>query len=125
MAERARLGISRCRGASACTSRGDEMKGRYLLVLLSGVFLMLIGATVFAAVLAETPIDTDSRMLQVGIGIVLVFLIMLVWLSCALLWLGYLQHVESQVCGGDECFTPPVTLVIPAYNEGPVIAAAI
>src|SRR5689334_12010262 len=125
MAERARPAISRCPGTCACASRGEEMKTRYLLVILSGVFLMLIAATVFAAVLAETPIDADNPMLQIGIVIVLVFLVMLVLRYFALLWLGYLQHVETQVCEGDACFTPPVTLVIPAYNEGPVIAAAI
>ena len=101
------------------------MRGKYLVILLSGVFLLLVVSSVMATVLAETPLDADTTLLRVGIAVVLAFLVLLVLRYFTLLWLGYLQHVESQVCEGGACATPPVTLIVPAYNEGPVIASAI
>src|SRR3954470_23365060 len=102
------------------------MRARYFLVLLAGVFLLLIVSVVMSVALATAPIDADSTALRIGIGIVLTFLVLLVLRYFALLWLGYLQHIESEVMPDeDAAFTPPVTLIVPAYNEGPVIQPAI
>lgn len=103
------------------------MRARYFLVLLAAVFLLLVAATVMSVALAGAPLETDSTALRVGIGIVLTFLVLLVLRYFALLWLGYLQHIESEAAPEehDPALTPPVTLVVPAYNEGPVIQSAI
>jgi poly-beta-1,6-N-acetyl-D-glucosamine synthase len=47
-----------------------------------------------------------------------------------LLWLGYLQHVEDGVetereMDAGDTFHPGVTVIVPAYNEGPIIESAI
>lgn len=104
------------------------IRGRYLLVLLAGVFLLLVVAAVMSVAVASDPLEADSAALRVGIGIVLTFLVLLVLRYFALLWLGYLQHIESEGLAtpyGSGAFTPPVTIIVPAYNEGPVIQSAI
>lgn len=102
------------------------MRARYFLMFLSGLFLLLIVFTVTTVVLSESPLDASSPAMRVGIGIVLAFLVLLVLRYFTLLWLGYLQHIETQVSEGDgDQFLPPVTLIVPAYNEGPVIQSAI
>ena len=103
------------------------MRARYFLVLLAGVFLLLLASAVMSVALAGAPLEADSAALRVGIGIVLTFLVLLVLRYFALLWLGYLQHIESEASPPDydSSFTPPVTLVVPAYNEAPVIQTAI
>jgi cellulose synthase/poly-beta-1,6-N-acetylglucosamine synthase-like glycosyltransferase len=102
------------------------MRARYFLVLLAGVFLLLVVSVVMSVALATAPLDADSTALRISIGIVLTFLVLLVLRYFALLWLGYLQHIESEAMPDDDAaFTPPVTLIVPAYNEGPVIQPAI
>ena len=105
------------------------MRARYFLVLLSAVSLLLVVSTTMAFALAHTPLDMESTALRVGLAVVLTFLVLLILRYFVLLWLGYLQHIESKASQDDEelddAFNPPVTLVVPAYNEGPVIESAI
>lgn len=104
------------------------MRARYFLVLLAGGFLLLVAAAVMSVAVAGAPLEADSTALRVGIGIVLTFLVLLVLRYFALLWLGYLQHIESEALPDeqhDPAFTPPATLIVPAYNEAPVIQSAI
>jgi poly-beta-1,6-N-acetyl-D-glucosamine synthase len=54
-----------------------------------------------------------------------VLLVVLVTRYVLLLWLGYLHHIEAQGHASDATTAPPVTIIIPVYNEGPVIAAAL
>lgn len=101
------------------------MRARYLLVLLTGIFLLLVVSAVMAVVLAHAPLDADSTALRVGVALVLAFLVLLVMRYFVLLWLGYLQHIETEVARPAPDFLPPATLIVPAFNEGPVIQAAI
>ena len=104
------------------------VRARYLLVLLAGVFLLLVVATVMSVAMANAPLEADSTALRIGIGIVLTFLVLLVLRYFALLWLGYLQHIESESLANEydgATSTPPVTLIVPAFNEAPVIQSAI
>lgn len=104
------------------------MRGRYFLLLLAGVFLLLVIAVIISVSAASDPLEAESTALRVGIAIVLTFLVLVVLRYFALLWLGYLQHIESEALPDERApgaFTPPVTLVVPAYNEAPVIQAAI
>jgi cellulose synthase/poly-beta-1,6-N-acetylglucosamine synthase-like glycosyltransferase len=104
------------------------IRGRYFLVLLAAVFLLLVVAAVMSVATATDPLAAESDALRVGIGIVLTFLVLLVLRYFALLWLGYLQHIESETLPNDYPsggWAPPVTLIVPAYNEAPVIQSAI
>ena len=102
------------------------MKPRYLVALLAGIGILAIIVVAMTRLLASMPAETTGPALRVGIAIVLTFLILLVLRYFALLWLGYLQHLESNISPpGDAAFQPPVTIIVPAYNEGAVIATAI
>ena len=103
------------------------MKGRYAAALLLGIGLLALITIAMARLLAHIPVEDSGIALRIGIAVVLTFLILLIIRYFVLLWLGYLQHVESNVMAesaGDD-FAPPVTIVVPAYNEGAVIAAAV
>ena len=69
--------------------------------------------------------DFPSIALQIAIAFVLTFLVVLIVRYVLLLWLGYLQHIENR--GRDEECThqPPVTIIVPVFNEEAVIAPAI
>jgi cellulose synthase/poly-beta-1,6-N-acetylglucosamine synthase-like glycosyltransferase len=63
--------------------------------------------------------------LQVGVVLVLAFLIVLVIRYVLLLWLGYLHHIESRSGTESETAAPRVTIIVPVYNEAMVIVAAL
>ncbi|MDB4908575.1 MAG: cell wall biosis glycosyltransferase [Gemmatimonadetes bacterium] len=101
------------------------MKSRFFFVLVSGIAVLLLVAITLSNLLARTPMETDSLALRIGISVTLTFLILLLIRYFVLLWLGYLQHIEAKITEDREDFVPPVTLLIPAYNEGVVIQSAI
>jgi cellulose synthase/poly-beta-1,6-N-acetylglucosamine synthase-like glycosyltransferase len=74
---------------------------------------------------ARFAIESDSLALRLGVTFVLAFLILLVLRYIALLWLGYLHHIESKVTSDVVVVHEPVTVVVPAFNEGAMIQAAI
>ncbi len=71
--------------------------------------------------------QTDSLM-YVGTFLMSLGVLMgLVVRYLAFMWLGYLHQVE-QTARGDakgQVLWPPVTIIVPAYNEGPVIEASV
>lgn len=69
--------------------------------------------------------DPHTIALQVGIAVVLTFLLVLIVRYVMLLWLGYLHHVENRGLALGATPTPPVAIVVPAYNEEAVIEAAV
>jgi len=62
---------------------------------------------------------------QLAITAVLVLLVVLITRYVLLLWFGYLHHVEALELPVDPVIAPPVTVIIPAYNEAKVIDAAL
>ncbi len=71
--------------------------------------------------------QTDSLM-YVGTFILSVMLLMgLVVRYLSFMWLGYLHQVEqtAQTDARGQVTWPPVTIIVPAYNEGPVIEASV
>ena len=104
------------------TSRTRKIVGAAVLVLfvVGGILLAVKGA-------ARLPLDSDDAALRFGVGIVLAFLVVLVVRYVLLLWLGFLHHIESH---GDLTETastalPPVTVLVPVYNEEMVIVDAV
>jgi poly-beta-1,6-N-acetyl-D-glucosamine synthase len=106
------------------------MTRRYTLLFLSaivgiGVLLALV-LGVLLALLAPTRIQ--NSLVNLGVVVLLFFLGLLILRYLLLLWFGYLQHIEShvkRVTTAAEGFLPPVSVLVPAFNEGPVIQAAI
>lgn len=69
--------------------------------------------------------DGDSLTLQIGVAFVLTFLVVLIVRYVLLIWLGYLHHMESRALAHERTPEPPVTIIIPVYNEEAVITAAL
>ena len=93
---------------------------------------MVIATIVFAALAAmlalRAPLrfasDTTSPTLQIAIAFVLTFLVVLIVRYVLLLWLGYLQHIENRGRDAEDGMQPPVTIVVPVFDEEAVIQAA-
>jgi poly-beta-1,6-N-acetyl-D-glucosamine synthase len=106
------------------------MNRRYTVLFIGGVVAILVLAGLLLAVLFAIlrPPVLNNLAVTVAVGVLLVFLAVLVARYLVLLWLGYLQHVESGLDrekGQRLPFLPPVTVIIPAYNEAAVIEAAV
>jgi cellulose synthase/poly-beta-1,6-N-acetylglucosamine synthase-like glycosyltransferase len=70
--------------------------------------------------------DADSLAQQIGIAFVLAFLVLLIVRYILLLWFGYLHHIESRRRGEEQAAPePPVTIIVPVYNEDAVIVPAL
>jgi len=71
--------------------------------------------------------DADSVARQIGIAFVLAFLVVLIARYILLLWLGYLHHMESRGRArfDDYVVEPPVSIIVPVYNEEAVIGQAL
>ena len=63
--------------------------------------------------------------LQIAIAFVLTFLVVLIVRYVLLLWLSYLQHIENRGRDAECTHQPPVTILVPVYNEEAVIAPAL
>lgn len=104
------------------------MRLREFAILLLG--LLVIGTASVGAVmlLRRMPAPPDGILPLFAMGLLLVFLILLLTRYGILAWLGYLQHMEARLAEGATAHADelePVTLIVPAYNEGPVIQAAL
>ena len=97
----------------------------YLLPLIMGIAALAVAIGSIAVLIAHMPTVGTTPALRVGIGIVLGFLVLLIIRYFVLIWLGYLQHLEARFMDVDDSFTPPVTVLVPAFNEGVVIQSAI
>ena len=71
--------------------------------------------------------DADSIARQLGIVFVLAFLAVVIARYILLLWLGYLHHIESRGRARFDDFVvePPVSIIVPVYNEEAVILQAL
>jgi cellulose synthase/poly-beta-1,6-N-acetylglucosamine synthase-like glycosyltransferase len=63
--------------------------------------------------------------LPIAIAFVLTFLIVLIVRYVLLVWLGYLHHIENRGRADERTPQPPVTIVVPVYNEQSVIEPAL
>lgn len=69
--------------------------------------------------------DGDSLVLQIGVAVVLAFLVVLIVRYVLLLWLGFLHHVENRGVAVTDSVDPRVTIIVPVYNEETMIAPAL
>jgi cellulose synthase/poly-beta-1,6-N-acetylglucosamine synthase-like glycosyltransferase len=69
--------------------------------------------------------DGDSLVLQIGVAVVLAFLVVLIVRYVLLLWLGFLHHVENRGVAVTDNVDPRVTIIVPVYNEETMIAPAL
>jgi cellulose synthase/poly-beta-1,6-N-acetylglucosamine synthase-like glycosyltransferase len=99
----------------------------YFLIVLLGLAVVLAALGSMVLLLLNIPYQFASWWLTVGVTMLLFFLIVVIARYVILLWLGYLHHLESRIEDEDpkDLFEPPVTIIVPAYNEGAVIETAL
>jgi poly-beta-1,6-N-acetyl-D-glucosamine synthase len=93
-----------------------------------GIVLLALGAiTIIIVTSGGSPFlpDPSTVALQIAITFVLTFLVVLLVRYLLLLWLGYLQHIENRGLREERTPLPPVTILVPVYNEAAVIAPAL
>ncbi|HEY6948696.1 MAG TPA: glycosyltransferase, partial [Gemmatimonadales bacterium] len=103
------------------------MRPRYLVVLFIGVAVMLLAAAAMAYLISRIPFRGHGVVLFIGVTLLLVFLVILIVRYLSLMWLGYLHHIETRLVDPPEesRFRPPVTILVPAFNEEAVIESAV
>ncbi|MGK7313372.1 MAG: glycosyltransferase family 2 protein [Candidatus Longimicrobiales bacterium M2_2A_002] len=105
----------------------------YPILFAIGVLAALaLGAVlvVGVVVIIEAPLELRSVATRTIAVVMLVFLAILLLRYGSLIWLAYLHTAEQTVRSqrqrdGHGTYLPPVSIVLPAYNEGRVIEAAI
>ncbi len=100
------------------------MTSRYSL-FFSFLLMALLAASVlvYFSTLEMTFIASSTLAKLFAISL-LALLIAILIRFVALIWFSYLAHLEDDTVQGPE-FTPGVTILVPAYNEGPVIRESI
>jgi poly-beta-1,6-N-acetyl-D-glucosamine synthase len=86
---------------------------------------LMVVATAIFWLHARFAIETESVWLRIGVTFLLAFLILLVVRYVVLLWLSYLHLLGARREEGGSAVDSPVSIIVPAYNEGPVIEAAV
>jgi len=99
---------------------------RRLLTSLTLVTVM-VGATVLFIFWAmHSPSDVQAFLVRLVLISLIIFLAILFIRYFTLLWFAYLQHAERNVASHEpEGELPPVSILIPAYNEAEVIGHAV
>ncbi|MBS1106331.1 MAG: glycosyltransferase [Deltaproteobacteria bacterium] len=89
--------------------------------------LLLVGITGLSLglyeLLRDARFELPSTFLSVATWMLFGFLVLLILRYIGLLWFSYLNHLERD--DAEPTSLPPVTILVPAYNEGAVIQGSI
>ncbi len=97
-----------------------------LLSSLVVVALLVAGTVAFIVWAIRSPQSVQMFLVRLVMVSLLIFLTILFVRYFTLLWFAYLQHAERNVLGGDEPRElPPISILVPAYNEAEVIEGAL
>src|SRR5687768_8612088 len=107
------------------SSREPVITRRRLAHAAPITILLLVVATGVFWLHARFAIETESVVLRIGVTFLLAFLILLVARYVILLWLSYLHHMGTRHAERGSLVDASVSILVPAFNEGPVIEAAI
>ncbi len=103
---------------------GVNERRRPLLLVLAALVVVTIGAVLLVWA-SRAPLQVQSLIVRVSVVTLVLFLIILIGRYFTLLWFGYLHHLESVGGKRNGVEYPPVSLIVPAYNEGKVIESAL
>lgn len=93
-------------------------------------FFILLSAFLLASVWGffqalNQPVPEESLFVRASLLVLLGFLLILVVRYFFLMWFSYLDHLEELYAPGQPPFTPVVSIIVPAYNEGKVIQSSL
>lgn len=99
-------------------------RGRSLGPLL--LVLLVTGGTVGTIYwVVNSPDQVRVFLVRLVLISLVLFLGILLVRYFTLLWFGFMQHTERDIAERDDAELPPVSVIVPAFNEGAVIGAAI
>ena len=99
---------------------------RRALTSLLLIAFIVGGTALFVVWALRSPDQVQAFLVRLVLISLIIFLAILFVRYFTLLWFAYLQHAERDVTAGRLGFElPPVSIIIPAYNEGAVIEHAI
>jgi len=88
-----------------------------IVVGMSGAFFIWV---------LQSPDQVRVFLIRLVLISLVIFLGILLIRFFTLLWFGFLQHAERDIQGDrSDVELPPVSVIVPAYNEGPVLERAI
>ncbi len=94
-------------------------------MLLAAFIVVAIGGLLLVWA-SRAPLQVQSFIVRVSVVTLVLFLIILIARYFTLLWFGYLHHLEAVPHPKENGIEyPPVSLIVPAYNEGVVIQSAL
>lgn len=94
-----------------------------LFLLLLTLFLAV---SVYAVVQSlQNPTPISSPFVAFSMYVLLIFLTILILRYFFLMWFSYLAHLEELLQENTPVFSPMVSIIIPAFNEGMVIEQSI
>lgn len=96
----------------------------------SYLFLLLLAGFLTSAFYGfvqslHNPSPVTSPLVQASMYVLLAFLMILILRYFFLMWFSYLDHLEELMQGDDGSFTPMVSIIVPAFNEGKVIETSL
>jgi poly-beta-1,6 N-acetyl-D-glucosamine synthase len=101
------------------------MSKRPILLILAATIVVATGVLLLVWA-SRAPLEVQTFVVRLSVVTLVLFLGILIARYFTLLWFGYLHHLES---GGEGLNNgvehPPVSLIVPAYNEGKVIESAL
>jgi len=90
------------------------------------VELLVVGTLSFIVWAVGAPPATQLLLLRIVLVSLLIFLMILFIRYFSLLWFAYLEHAERNALKPQHNVDlPPITIIVPAYNEGQVIDGAL
>jgi cellulose synthase/poly-beta-1,6-N-acetylglucosamine synthase-like glycosyltransferase len=100
-------------------------RARFFASLLL-VELLLVSTIVFIVWAVRAPDAVQAILIRVVFVSLVIFLAILFVRYFSLLWFAYLEHAERNVFGDRNAGElPPISVIIPAYNEAEVISSAL
>ena len=97
-----------------------------ILASLLVVEVMVVATIVFILWALRSPPAVQTVLVRVVLVSLLIFLAILFIRYFALLWFAYLGHAERNVLGDRKASElPPISVIVPAYNEAKVIEKAL
>jgi len=99
---------------------------RTTAISLAIVLGMVAGTVWFTLWALQSPMDVQRFLVRLVVISLIIFLAVLFVRYFTLLWFGFLQLLEKTMrFEVDDASLPPVSIIVPAYNEGTVLGAAI
>ena len=101
------------------------MKRPRIFLSLLLVQILVVSTIVFIIWALRSPPHVQALLVRVVMVSLIIFLAILFLRYFALLWFAYLGHAERNVFGEKRAKElPPISIVVPAYNEAEVLEGA-